>query len=493
MIDHDGRTLNYAEYLTAVDECVALLLKAGVHPGDRILIVAENCFAAAAMIFAASRINACAVPVNARLTAIEIDKVLRHAEPRVIIYTVAASGDAEKHAIAAGAIEHVGSFGKIALAYRGDQIAKNTTADISNYDNSMDRPVDIDVAVILYTTGTTGTPKGVMLTHENILYAAKASGEVRGLTADDHVYGVLPLTHVFGLASVLMASCCYGCTVQMESRFQPEKVLVALQSGVSVFPAVPQMHALLMAHVAKLGSETLDSKTLRYVSSGGAPLDTDWKRSAEAFYGVALQNGYGMTETTAGVCGTKNAIGEADNSTGSPFPRVEVRILRTDDAQPDDPVGEVLTRGPHVMKGYYRDAMETAKVMDDEGFLHTGDLGYLDENGGLHIVGRSKELIIRGGFNVYPPEVEIAFTDHPTVVQCAVIGRQLEGGDEEVIAFVQCKDTEGVDEEILKGFVSERLVAYKRPSRIVIVDALPAAATGKILKHRLLDVFGDRV
>ena len=258
-----------------------------------------------------------------------------------------------------------------------------------------------------------------------------------------------------------------------------------------MLPAVPQMHALLMQYTRDQGMTRLEGSRLHYVSSGGAPLDPAWKCKAEAFYGMALQNGYGMTESTAGICGTRNPIGTPDVSVGPALPGVEVRI--DPDTQDEHGVGEVLTRGPHVMKGYFRNPDETARAIRPDGFLRTGDLGRFDAEGNLHIVGRSKELIIRSGFNVYPPEVEAALNDHPLVVQSAVVGRRVAGGNEEVLAFVQCADPAKVDEATLKEFVAGRLSSYKRPSRILIVDQLPAAATGKVLKHRLLGAFADRL
>jgi long-chain acyl-CoA synthetase len=252
--------------------------------------------------------------------------------------------------------------------------------------------------------------------------------------------------------------------------------------------AVPQMHALLMKYTRDQGFERLEGGTLRYVSSGAAPLDPEWKRKAEAFYGVALQNGYGLTETTAGVCVTKNRLGNGDISVGPPLPGVEVAIR-----QPDaDGIGEVLTRGPHVMKGYYRNPKETALALDPQGWMHTGDLGKLDTRGFLHIMGRLKELIIRGGFNVYPPEVEAALNAHPQVIQSAVIGRMVDA-DEQVLAFVQVAPGDAPDAEDLRRFVARQLAGYKRPNQIVMAQELPAAPTGKILRHRLLEVFGDRL
>lgn len=484
LVDHDGRTVSYGGYREAIEEGADRLRAHGVAPGDRVLLVAENCLATAVLILACSRVGASAVPVNARLTAAEIARVTAHASPSLVVYTAHVSREALAHADEAEASSASTSVGELRIA-----------------PHEPDRTVaaETDVAVILYTTGTTGAPKGVMLTHGNLRFAARASGTLRGLVADDHLYGVLPLTHVFGLASVLMATAWAGACVRMETRFRPDRLFAALRAGVTVFPAVPQMHALLMEHVAAQGAERLGSDALRYVSSGAAPLDPVWKRKAEAFYGIALQNGYGMTESTAGVCGTRNPIGRPDVSVGPPLPGVELRIApapSNDGGRANgsgDGVGEILTRGPHVMRGYFRSPEETARTIDTDGFLHTGDLGRLDADGNLHVVGRSKELIIRGGFNVYPPEVESALNEHPRVVQCAVVGRTIDGGDEQVLAFVECTGTDEVTEATLSAFVAKRLVAYKRPSRILVVGQLPTASTGKILKSRLLDTFAEQL
>ncbi len=477
LIDSDGRVLSYADYDTAIGEAADLLRARGVGGGDRVLIVAENCAAMAAMIFAASRLDALAVPVNARMTEAELARVVGHAEPRVIVYTCHVSPEATGHAGTANADQLETSLGRIALA-AGPAGAREEVL-----------PGTDQVAVILYTTGTTGDPKGVMLTHGNLLFAGLASARLRDMVPSDRIYGALPLTHVFGLASMLMAGATCGAAVQLETRFAPDRLLAALKDGATVLPAVPQMHALLMKHTAQLGLTRLEGAKLRYVSSGAAPLDPAWKRKAEEFYGLPLQNGYGMTESTAGVSGTRNPIGTADVSVGPALPGIEIRIDPL--AQDVEGVGEIHTRGPHVMKGYFHNPAETAKVLDAEGWLRTGDLGRIDAEGRLHVVGRCKELIIRSGFNVYPPEVEAALNDHPAVVQAAVIGRT-RNGNEEVLAFVQCTDP-APDPATLKTHVAERLSSYKRPSKILIVDRLPAAATGKILKHKLLGTFADHL
>ena len=474
--DCDGQIYSWTAYSGLIDEAETLLRDNGAAPGERVLVIGENCLALPVLMMACSRIGAWAVPVNARMSAVEIARIGAHASPVLTLFTPAVSPEAANHAGSAD-WENTG-FGRLQMC-----CGASDPEDVEAGANPADAP-----AMLLYTTGTTGDPKGVMLTHANLIFAAGASTDLRALTASDHVYGALPLTHVFGVASMLMASANVGAMVELATRFDPAALFHALKRGATVMPAVPQMHALLMAYAETQGQTTLNAPRLRYVSSGAAPLDPAWKRKAEAFYGLPLQNGYGMTESTAGVSGTRNAIGDPDTSVGPPLPGVEVRLDTTVGADAD--VGEVLTRGPHVMKGYFRNPQATAQTITPDGWLRTGDLGRIDGQGRLHIVGRAKELIIRSGFNVYPPEVEAALNDHPAVVQAAVIGRHADG-DEEVLAFVQTLSPDAVSANELGAFVAKRLAGYKRPSRIFIVDALPAAATGKILKHKFAAHFAD--
>lgn len=469
LVDYDGTEWRFAELLRAAEEIGRSLVTAGVQPNDRVLVVTENCAALCAYIFGCSIAGAWAVPVNARMTAPELDRIIGHAKPRLGVFFNEVSSDAADHATRWNAV------GAPAIAEFGPSEPAS----------------EHGVAVLLYTTGTTGTPKGVMLTHDNLVFAGKTSVNTRGLVPTDILYGALPLTHVFGMASMLMAAMHIGATVRLESRFAPDKLYQALIDGVTVLPAVPQMHALLMQYTFEKGIQSIAGGSLRYVSSGAAPLDPVWKRKAEEFYGIALQNGYGMTESTAGVCTTHNAMGDPDISVGPALPGVEIAI---DEHAPGggDGVGEVLTRGPHIMLGYYENIEATAAALD-KGWMRTGDLGRIDEQNRLHILGRSKELIIRGGFNVYPPEVEAAFNDHPKVVQSAVIGRPTDTGDEEVLAFVQTSTPEAVSDAELRAFVETRLTAYKRPAHIIIAQSLPAAPTGKLLKNKLLDAFADQL
>ena len=475
--DASGAAWSFADLDRARRALAAELRAAGVQAGDRVLLMVENCVSAVAGLYAAWELDAVAIPVNARQSEAEVTRIINHATPAAVLLTCEVSPEAAAHAARLDAREIAGDFGSLHLA----------TPQPSSPDADLH-----DVAVLLYTTGTTGDPKGVMLTHSNLRFGARASADLRQMVPGDVVYGVLPMTHVFGLVSVLMAAVSAGAKVRQESRFSAAKLHAATHEDVTILPAVPQMHALVMQYSRERGMPKLESPTLRYVSSGGAPLDPAWKRKAEAFYELPLQNGFGMTETCSGASATTNALGSPDTSVGPVTPGTECKI---DDQAPGGNgagEGEVLVRGPHVMKGYYRNPTETDKAIDAEGWLHTGDLGKLDEEGRLHILGRSKELIIHGGFNVYPPEVEAALNDHPRVVQSAVVGRRREG-DEEVLAFVQVAPGDEVTAEELRGFVKERLTGYKRPAQIIVATDLPAAPTGKILKHRLLTAFADQL
>ncbi|RJL13088.1 class I adenylate-forming enzyme family protein [Paracoccus siganidrum] len=478
LIDHDGTRHSYVRLADAVDRIAADLAARGLGPGDRLLIVAENCAALAGLILAASRLDAIGVPVNARMTDHELRRIAQHTDARLTVFLSNVSPPAASHAGTAGAAPWATPLGDLHIT---GAIPAATPEPVVSGSGQ--------VAVILYTTGSTGTPKGVMLSHANLLFGGQTSARMRGMTSDDLILGVLPMTHVFGLTSMTVASLAAGATLRLFPRFSAAAVLEALQAGASVLPAVPQMHALVMAEAAARGLDRLPAGRLRYVSSGAAPLDPDWKRRAEAFYGVALQNGYGLTETTAGVTLTTNPPGVPDVSVGPALPGVELRLRNVG----PDGVGEIQTRGPHVMPGYFRNPEATAAAFDSDGFLCTGDLGRIDAAGNLQVVGRARELIIRGGFNIYPPEVEAALNDHPRVIQTAVIGRKIAGGNEEVLAFCQTDDPTGTSENDLRQHAAARLSAYKCPSRIIVTTALPTSPNGKILKQQLIETFREEL
>lgn len=463
----DGRTLGYRELENGIDACAAWLRDLGVQAGERVMLVSENCVAQVAALFAIASLDACFVNVNARLTAPELATIRSHCGARVVLYTAAVSADAAAHAASAGAGAHAHG-GLVACVHA---------------DSAEPVPAAGTPAALVYTTGTTGNPKGVMLSHRNLLFVAAVSSRLRGLAPGDLAYGVLPVSHVYGLSSVLLGTLYAGACLLLAPRFTPQAMLEAIRGGeLTIVQGVPAMYARLLELCAAEGGGPQGSPAplasrLRFAYAGGSPLDPTLKRDVERLLGVPLHNGYGLTEAAPTVSQTRLNAPRADTSVGHAIPGVELRVDGTD--------GKLFVRGPNVMLGYYRDPAGTAAVLDADGWLDTGDLARQGPDGALFIDGRSKELIIRSGFKVYPLEVETVLNAHPAVTQSAVIGRALESGNEEVVAFVQPAAGTALAADELLDWAGARLAPYKRPARIVFMDSLPAAPSGKVLKHRL--------
>jgi acyl-CoA synthetase (AMP-forming)/AMP-acid ligase II len=435
-----------------------------------------------ALLFAVSTAGAWIVNVNARLSEREIAAIRGHCEARRVLY-LGDSPDALRHAQHDGASELRSGPGA------------NLRVSALN-ERCMPEPLEADaaddVAALLYTTGTTGDPKGVMLTHASLLYIAAAARSLRHLTPEDRVYGLLPISHVYGLASVCLGTLFAGASLHLQPRFAPASMaefIVARE--LTVCQGVPAMYAKLLEHLRGSGSP-LHAPRLRFLYAGGSPLAPALKRDAEACFGLTLHNGYGLTEASPTVTQTRHEEPRTDCSVGRPIPGVEIRIVDAEgrDVAPGTP-GELWVHGPNVMKGYYRDADATAASILPGGWLATGDIARQGGDGALHIEGRLKELIIRSGFNVFPVEVEAVLNAHPDVTQSAVVGRST-GLDEEVVAFVELVPGSRLTPEALLAFAAASLAPYKRPSEVIVMAALPAAANGKVLKGRLKEMARER-
>jgi acyl-CoA synthetase (AMP-forming)/AMP-acid ligase II len=317
-----------------------------------------------------------------------------------------------------------------------------------------------------------------MLRHSNLLFSAGGAAKIRSLNSEDRLYGILPLSHIVGLSIVFLGALLSGATIYLEPRFDPVAARVAIERDrITIMLGVPSMFSLFLQYARMRNLQSFDFPALRIISCSGAPLPSAIKSSVESLFGLPLHHGYGITECSPNVAQVRvEAAPRNDNSVGPMFPGVESRLVGPGGQPvPVGEVGELWVRGPNVMKGYYRAPDETAAAIDAEGWFNTRDLARF-EDGNLFIVGRTKDLIIRFGFNVYPAEVEAVLNGHPGVVQSAVLGRSVEG-NEEVIAFVQ--------------YAARHLAPYKRPSHILIVSTLPMTPSGKIAKSDLAKIAED--
>lgn len=466
----------YADLALAVKDAMNLLRELSIGPGDRVMLVNENGRAAIALFLAIGALDAWAVMVNARLSAGEIATIADHCEPRRVIFTVESSAEAAAHAERCGAgLRDVPRLGRLAVGSRDDTaIPESVQASSAE-----------QVAALLYTSGTTGSPKGVMLTHRNLMFNAAVAGGIRGCGCSDIVYGAMPISHVSALASIFLSALYAGACFVSFPRFAPEHCLREITHGLTVLQGVPAMYVRLLAHLRETQG-ALGPHRLRFTWAGGSPLNPGVKQAVEELTGLPLHNGYGLSETSPSVATTRLNAPRSDCAAGPPIPFVEIRIAGPD-GQPlgTDEIGEIWCRGPNVMKGYYKAPDLTATAITAEGWLRSGDLGRLDAEGCLHISGRSKELIIRSGFNVYPVDVEAVLTAHPKVVQAAVIGVAAADGNEDVVAYIQPAASSALTPDEIAAFCAERLAPYKCPSRYIFRVSLPASPTGKILKHRL--------
>ncbi len=469
----------YRQLALVVADAQTWLLDSGVRPGDRVMIVGENCRAFVAILLALAGVGAWPVLVNARLSACEVDKIREHCGACRVIYTTSVSLHAREHARRhEAALQDVAGLGQTALGPMNERVEPE--------------PIDADisqrVAALIYTSGTTGLPKGVMLTHRNLLFVAAVSAKIRSLRPDDRLYGVLPISHAVGLSVVLLGSLLSGATLYLASRFDPVAALATLEKeSLTVVLGAPAMFSLLAEYAKLKGLKSLKFPALRIISSSGAPLQPTVKTQVESLFGMGLHNGYGVTECSPNIA--QAVVGEhrTDTSVGRILPGVEVQLVGSDQKPvPDGEVGELWVRGPNVMKGYYHAPEETAAAINAEGWFNTRDLARL-ENGYLFIVGRTKELIVRFGENVYPAEVEAVLNSHPAVVRSAIIGRTVAGteGGEEVVAFVQLSPSSPTSKAELAQYAAQHLAPYKRPTQILLVPSMPLTPTGKVVKGEL--------
>lgn len=472
-----GAVISYGELWQRIEAARDWLAAQGVGEGDRVMVVGENCNEMVVTLFASSLLHAWPIQVNARLSAREIDNIRDHARPALVLFTghvsdVAAAHGARLGAQASGCPVYADGVVALRAASAPERVASAQARQ---------------VATLIYTSGTTGAPKGVMVPHVGLTHFARISATSRDMGQADVAYGALPMSHIFGIATVLMATLYAGASLFMRPRFDGNDVFEALEvPGVTILQGVPTMFTRILAVAAQHGAGPGEYPRLRYLYTGGAPLDPTLKCDVETLFGQPLHHGYGITEYAGSLFITRMDAPRADCSAGHIVEGVEIEI--TDDAGTPLPAGErgqIRVRGPGVMLGYYRNPEQTAEALLPGGWLNTGDLGYLDADGALFISGRSKDLIIRSGFNVYPIEVESVINAFPGVRQSAVVGRPASDGNEEVVAFIETQQGASVDHKALDAYLRESLAPYKRPAEIRTIDVIPTTASGKLLKQPL--------
>lgn len=469
-----GGTLTLGDLARRVDALESELRDDGVRPGDRVLVAAENCPEHVALVLACSRVGAWACGVNARMTTSEIAAFAHKADARTVYFTCGVSQAAREHAARQETRPSV---------LRGLRRSMVNVAATAETGAQAER-----VAAVIFTSGTTGEPKGVLVSHAGLVQFGKVSSASRQLVPQDRAYAYLPMTHIFGLGTVLMASLHAGSGLLMRSKFDPQDVFDALaHQGLTQLQGPPAMFTRLLAWLDSQGIEHPVAPALRYVYTGAAPLDLSLKRAVESRFRQPLHHGYGLSEYAGALCLCKLGETRDDTAAGYAVEGAELRIV--DDQGQDLPAGrtgEIWMRGIGLMPGYFRDAGATEQVMRPGGWYASGDLGWVGDDGALRVVGRSKEMIIRSGFNVYPGEVEAILQAFPGVQRAAVAGRKQADGNEEVLAFIEPKAGQTVDMDALQAHAKEHLAPYKRPSLLLLVPEMPTTPTGKILKRHLV-------
>ncbi len=483
---HDQGSMTYAELDAASDRVAANLRRHGIEPGIAVGLQLPNIPQFLMAYFGILKIGGVVVPMNVLLKAPEIAYYLGDSDARAVITSADTISEAAKGAGSAGVekivIVAAGQHHEDGLGIDFEELLAGDQPEPPPYEQRDPG----DTSVILFTSGTTGRPKGVQLSHFELFMNADAHRQGFEMTEADIMVAVAPMFHTLGLSGVLNSTVLAGGALRLMIRFDAGQMLdVIQQDKATIFHGVPTMYHALLQH-PKLAD--YDTSSLRIAGSAGAALPAEFLDNFERKFGVVILELYGLTES--GPVATFNRRDDRKSySVGKPIWGVDMQVW-DDEGRRLPPgrenIGEFVLRGHAITKGYYKNPEATAETITD-GWLHTGDLGYQDEEGFYFIVDRKKDLIIRGGYNVYPREVEDVLYQHPAVGQIAVVGIPDERLGEEVKAFCVLKPDHTATEQELIAFTKERIAAYKYPRSIIFLDALPLGPTGKILKKELAD------
>ena len=505
-----GRTLSYRELDERADSVAGVLADHGVEPGDRVGLFVPNTNQFPPAYFGTIRAGAVAVPLNLRMDPETLVYVLDNAGADHVIASPLLADEARDLAAAA-------DVGTLFLPGVDEEGVVNYSHALAEQSETFDRPERDpgDVACQPYTSGTTGDPKGVLLTHENLLSAIE-SYDKGGLSVDaeDSIVLVLPLFHIYALNAIMGTYLYSGATMYLQPEPDGENMLRALDDNdVTTMAGVPAMYTM-MWRAYREEPDAYDLSSLRYVTCAAAPLADDVRRTIEEAWNVPMVEGWGMTETSpAGTLEPAHGVRKPAGCIGPVLPGMEIKLvdpetgatlLDTDQLQPfPDPdvdfddesavTGEIAVRGGSVFEGYYGLPERTDQVFDETGYFHTGDIARVDADGYLWMVDRADDMMIVGGENVYPAEVENALYEHPSVAEAAVVAAPHETKGEAPVAFVVPEADTELDAEALREFSLEHVASYAHPRRVFFVETLPRSATQKVQRYRLAERAGERI
>ncbi len=468
----DDQVLSYGELDAAVARAAGLLRGHGIGAGDRVGMQLPNVPYFPIVYFAALRLGAVVVPMNPLLKDREVAYHLSDSGARVMV------GWHEFAQPARGGSEQAGTECTLVSPGEFEQVLEGSEAV-----EAVAERADDDPGVIIYTSGTTGTPKGAVLTHANLTTSADVARDLVNAGPHSVTVGTLPLFHVFGMNSIMNVTVVARGLLTLVPRFDPGKVLEVIERDrATTFGGVPTMYAALLHHPDR---ERHDVSSLELCVSGGAALPVEVLRGFDQAFDCKVLEGYGLSETNGMASFNLPERERKPGSIGVPVGGTEMKVVDDQDNEvPQGEPGEIVMRGPFVMRGYWNREEATESVMRG-GWFHTGDIATIDEDGYFFIVDRKKDLIIRGGYNVYPREIEEVLYGHPAVREAAVIGVPHESLGEEVGAAVVLKEGEHTTPEELRDYMKQKVAAYKYPRVVWLMDELPKGGTGKVLKRKI--------
>ncbi|OLT21846.1 long-chain-fatty-acid--CoA ligase [Ornithinimicrobium sp. CNJ-824] len=475
----DDVRLSYAELELSARQLAGWLRSRGIGVGDRVALMLPNVPAFPVIYYATLRLGGIVVPMNPLFKRREIQYYLEDSGASLL---VAMPGDEVSAAAEAAGVPVLAVGPEGLSSYVHGEEATDPVEEV------VERAGD-DTAVILYTSGTTGRPKGAELTHDNLqTNQATTTETLLHLGPEDVVMGCLPLFHVFGMTCALNTAVAAGAALTMIPRFEPGKALEVMERDrVTVFEGVPTMYGAMLAHATGVAGQVPDLSTLRTAVSGGASLPVELMRRFEDTFGCQILEGYGLSETSPVASFNHPDRERKAGSIGIPVRGVEMKLAGTvgEGEEPEGGIGEICIRGENIMKGYWGKPEATAEAIDADGWFHSGDLARFDEDGYYFIVDRKKDMINRGGLNVYPREIEELLYEHPAVAEAAVVGVPHPELGEEVSAYVVLAPGAQATEGELVEHVRSQVAPYKYPRTVHLIEELPKGATGKILKREL--------